>query len=61
MANWVIQYDLDGIDVVGLARNVISLQFDLTELCQDYEDFNAINAQNGSAESWLETFTKTLR
>jgi len=27
----------------------------------DYEDFNAINAGDGSAENWLVTFTKQLR
>ena len=42
MAAWVIEYDLDGIDV-------------------DYEDFDAINAGDGSAESWLTTFTQVLR
>ncbi|KAF7308782.1 Glycoside hydrolase family 18 protein [Mycena kentingensis (nom. inval.)] len=42
MANWVIQWGLDGIDV-------------------DYEDFNAFDAGNGSAEQWLITFTTQLR
>ncbi|KAJ7066616.1 glycoside hydrolase family 18 protein [Mycena amicta] len=42
MANWVIQFSLDGIDV-------------------DYEDFNPFDAGNGSAESWLITFTTQLR
>ncbi|EGO22388.1 glycoside hydrolase family 18 protein [Serpula lacrymans var. lacrymans S7.9] len=42
LAAWVIQYDLDGVDV-------------------DYEDFNAINAQDGSAETWLSTFTTAIR
>ncbi|KAJ7491934.1 glycoside hydrolase family 18 protein [Mycena latifolia] len=42
MANWVIQYNLDGIDV-------------------DYEDFNAFDAGNGSAETWLISFTTQLR
>ncbi|KAF7309788.1 Glycoside hydrolase family 18 protein [Mycena indigotica] len=42
MANWVIQWGLDGIDV-------------------DYEDFNAFDAGNGSAENWLITFTTQLR
>nr|GAT43607.1 glycoside hydrolase family 18 protein [Mycena chlorophos] len=42
MANWVIEYGLDGIDV-------------------DYEDFNAFDAGNGSAENWLIAFTKQLR
>ncbi|KAJ6518811.1 glycoside hydrolase family 18 protein [Mycena sanguinolenta] len=42
MANWVIQYNLDGIDV-------------------DYEDFNAFDAGNGSAEAWLISFTTQLR
>ncbi|KAF5350238.1 hypothetical protein D9758_007839 [Tetrapyrgos nigripes] len=27
----------------------------------DYEDFNAFNAQDGSAETWLTTFTTALR
>ncbi|KAJ6610196.1 glycoside hydrolase [Mycena sp. CBHHK59/15] len=42
MANWVIQYGLDGIDV-------------------DYEDFNAFDAGDGTAEAWLISFTKQLR
>ncbi|KAJ6591530.1 glycoside hydrolase family 18 protein [Mycena vulgaris] len=42
MANWVKQYNLDGIDV-------------------DYEDFNAFDAGDGSAEAWLISFTTQLR
>ncbi|EIN14309.1 glycoside hydrolase [Punctularia strigosozonata HHB-11173 SS5] len=42
MAAWVIDYDLDGIDI-------------------DYEDFNAVNAGDGKAETWLATFTRQLR
>ncbi|KAG2128556.1 glycoside hydrolase family 18 protein [Suillus clintonianus] len=42
LAAFVLEYDLDGVDV-------------------DYEDFNAMNAENGSAETWLTTFTKALR
>ncbi|KAJ7708680.1 glycoside hydrolase [Mycena rosella] len=42
MANWVVQYGLDGIDV-------------------DYEDFNAFDAGDGSAEQWLISFTTQLR
>ena len=34
---------------------------DLDGIDVDYEDFDAINAQDGKAEQWLITFTKTLR
>jgi len=42
MAQWVIDWDLDGIDI-------------------DWEDFAAMNLQNGQAEYWLISFTETLR
>lgn len=42
MAQFVTQFDLDGIDV-------------------DYEDLDAMNLGNGSAEQWLATFTQSLR
>ncbi|KAG1776462.1 glycoside hydrolase family 18 protein [Suillus placidus] len=42
LADYVLEYDLDGVDV-------------------DYEDLYAINAENGSAEIWLTTFTIALR
>ncbi|KZP00465.1 glycoside hydrolase family 18 protein [Calocera viscosa TUFC12733] len=42
MAQWVIDWGLDGIDV-------------------DWEDFTAMNLQNGQAEYWLISFTETLR
>ncbi|KZT52237.1 glycoside hydrolase family 18 protein [Calocera cornea HHB12733] len=42
MAQWVIDWGLDGIDV-------------------DWEDFAAMNLQNGQAEYWLISFTETLR
>ncbi|KAJ7696589.1 glycoside hydrolase [Mycena rosella] len=42
VAAWVIQYNLDGVDV-------------------DYEDFDAFDAGDGSAEAWLITFTTQLR
>ncbi|KAF8323821.1 glycoside hydrolase family 18 protein [Clavulina sp. PMI_390] len=46
MASWVKTYGLDGID------NPFSV---------DYEDFTAINAANGNAETWLINFTTALR
>ena len=42
MAQFVTEFDLDGIDV-------------------DYEDLDAMNRGDGSAEAWLATFTQTLR
>jgi chitinase len=42
MGQWIIDYNLDGIDI-------------------DYEDFGAVNRQDGSAENWLSSFTKQLR
>jgi chitinase len=42
LADWVIQYGLDGVDI-------------------DYEDFTAINRQDGSAENWLISLTRQLR
>ncbi|CDO75671.1 Glycoside Hydrolase Family 18 protein [Trametes cinnabarina] len=42
MAQWVLDNELDGVDV-------------------DYEDLNAMDAQDGKAEKWLVTFTETLR
>jgi chitinase len=42
MADWVIEFGLDGVDV-------------------DYEDFDAVNAGDGSAEAWLASFTTQLR
>lgn len=42
LAAFVLEYNLDGVDV-------------------DYEDFNAMSAEDGSAETWLTKFTKALR
>ncbi|CDO78090.1 Glycoside Hydrolase Family 18 protein [Trametes cinnabarina] len=36
-------------------------QFDLDGIDVDYEDFNAMDKSDGSAESWLATFTRQLR
>lgn len=36
-------------------------QYGLDGIDVDYEDLAAMNAGNGKAEAWLETFTKTLR
>ncbi|OSD02935.1 glycoside hydrolase family 18 protein [Trametes coccinea BRFM310] len=36
-------------------------QFDLDGIDVDYEDFNAMDKSDGSAESWLATFTQQLR
>ncbi|EJU00710.1 glycoside hydrolase [Dacryopinax primogenitus] len=36
-------------------------QYDLDGIDVDYEDFTAMNAQDGSAEAWLTTFTQALR
>jgi chitinase len=53
----------DGYDPVTVANNLAAfvLEYNLDGVDIDYEDFDAMNAQNGSAETWLTTFTETLR
>ncbi|THU87981.1 glycoside hydrolase family 18 protein [Dendrothele bispora CBS 962.96] len=52
-----------GADPTTVANNVAAFvrEFDLDGVDVDYEDFNAMNAQDGSAEEWLTTFTIALR
>ncbi|KAI0065523.1 glycoside hydrolase [Artomyces pyxidatus] len=60
MAAWVKQYDLDGIDVdyeAGSGRLKIIVRL----LDVPLQDFNAFDGSSGSAEPWLESFTKQLR
>jgi chitinase len=53
----------EGYDPTTIANNLAAfvLEYDLDGVDIDYEDFNAMNAMNGSAETWLTTFTQTLR
>ncbi|KAG2075692.1 glycoside hydrolase family 18 protein [Suillus decipiens] len=53
----------DGYDPVTVANNLTAfvLEYNLDGVDIDYEDFDAMNAENGSAEDWLTTFTETLR
>lgn len=52
-----------GYDPTTIANDLAAfvLKYDLDGVDIDYEDFNAMNAENGSAETWLTTFTKALR
>ncbi|KAG1770689.1 glycoside hydrolase family 18 protein [Suillus occidentalis] len=52
-----------GYDPTTVANNLAAfvLEYDLDGVDIDYEDFNAMNAMNGSAETWLTTFTQVLR
>ncbi|KAG2128558.1 glycoside hydrolase family 18 protein [Suillus clintonianus] len=52
-----------GYDPTTVANDLAAfvLEYDLDGVDIDYEDFNAMNAMNGSAETWLTTFTQTLR
>ncbi|KAL4065918.1 glycoside hydrolase family 18 protein [Scleroderma yunnanense] len=52
-----------GADPTTTANNLAAWvkQYDLDGVDIDYEDFNAINAQDSSAENWLATFTTALR
>ncbi|KAG2128555.1 glycoside hydrolase family 18 protein [Suillus clintonianus] len=52
-----------GYDPTTVANDLAAfvLKYNLDGVDVDYEDFNAMNAQNGSAEKWLTTFTKALR
>ncbi|KAI5117052.1 hypothetical protein M0805_005291 [Coniferiporia weirii] len=52
-----------GADPTDTANTVAAWvkEYDLDGVDIDYEDFNAINAQDGSAENWLTTFTQQLR
>jgi chitinase len=59
MAQFVLDNNLDGIDVDYEVFTVI-----LEPSVRDsmvVKDFAAINAQNGVAEAWLQSFTKQLR
>ncbi|KAH7890780.1 glycoside hydrolase family 18 protein [Phlebopus sp. FC_14] len=52
-----------GADPTTTANNLAAfvIQYGLDGVDVDYEDFNAINAMNGEAETWLSTFTTALR
>ncbi|KAG1860708.1 glycoside hydrolase family 18 protein [Suillus subalutaceus] len=53
----------EGYDPTTIANDLAAfvLEYDLDGVDIDYEDFNAMNAENGSAETWLTTFTEALR
>lgn len=53
----------EGYDPTTIANDLAAfvLKYNLDGVDIDYEDFNAMNAENGSAETWLTTFTKALR
>ncbi|EIW79384.1 glycoside hydrolase family 18 protein [Coniophora puteana RWD-64-598 SS2] len=52
-----------GDDPTTTANNLAAwvIEYGLDGVDIDYEDFNAINAEDGSAETWLSTFTTALR
>ncbi|PPQ96282.1 hypothetical protein CVT26_005669 [Gymnopilus dilepis] len=52
-----------GADPVATANTMAAWvkQYNLDGIDVDYEDFNAMNAGNGKAESWLASFTTQLR
>ncbi|KAI5999385.1 glycoside hydrolase family 18 protein [Pisolithus orientalis] len=52
-----------GADPTTTANNLAAFvqEYGLDGVDVDYEDFNAMNAQDGSAENWLSTFTQALR
>ncbi|KAG2113001.1 glycoside hydrolase family 18 protein [Suillus discolor] len=52
-----------GYDPTTVANDLAAfvLEYDLDGVDIDYEDFDAMNAENGSAEDWLTTFTQVLR
>ena len=52
-----------GVDPTDAANTIATWvkTYDVDGVDVDYEDFNAMNAQDGSAENWLTTFTKALR
>ncbi|KAG6334703.1 hypothetical protein ID866_4382 [Astraeus odoratus] len=52
-----------GADPTTTANNLAAwvIQYGLDGVDIDYEDFAAMNAQNGGAEAWLATFTTALR
>ncbi|KAG5644175.1 hypothetical protein DXG03_009016 [Asterophora parasitica] len=52
-----------GADPIGTANTMAAWvkQYDLDGIDVDYEDFNAVDAGDGSAETWLACFTIQLR
>jgi chitinase len=52
-----------GYDPIALANTMSSFvkTYTLDGIDVDYEDFAAINAGNGNAETWLISFTTQLR
>ncbi|KAG1752140.1 glycoside hydrolase family 18 protein [Suillus lakei] len=53
----------EGYDPTTLANDLADyvLEYALDGVDVDYEDFYAMDAENGSAETWLTTFTMALR
>ncbi|KAJ3557725.1 hypothetical protein NM688_g1316 [Phlebia brevispora] len=60
MAAWVIEYDLDGIDVDYEVRIHLFTQARVS-FRGSLQDFNAFDGGTGSAENWLISFTQQLR
>ncbi|KAK7687873.1 hypothetical protein QCA50_009092 [Cerrena zonata] len=52
-----------GADPIATANTIAAWvkEFDMDGVDVDYEDFNAFDAGDGSAENWLISFTKQLR
>ncbi|KAF9029959.1 glycoside hydrolase superfamily, partial [Rhodocollybia butyracea] len=52
-----------GLDPVAEAQRIGAavIQYDLDGVDIDYEDFNAFNRKDGTAEAWLISFTTALR
>ncbi|KAF9530432.1 glycoside hydrolase [Crepidotus variabilis] len=52
-----------GVDPIATANTMAAWvkKYNLDGIDVDYEDFNAFNAADGSAENWLISFTKQLR
>jgi chitinase len=53
----------EGLDPAKTANDLADfvLQAGVDGVDIDYEDFGAMNQEDGSAERWLETFTQALR
>ena len=53
----------NGADPIATANSMAAfvIQYGLDGIDVDYEDFDAINAKDGSAENWLISFTNQLR
>ncbi|KAF5350237.1 hypothetical protein D9758_007838 [Tetrapyrgos nigripes] len=60
-ANFVKQWGLDGIDIDYEVGKNLTFPVFKRMLNRLPQDFNAFNAQDGSAENWLSTFTTAIR